>query len=136
MLYPNFTPPKQLWKDKAEIRLDFWHDKIYMGHAYVIIHPDDSMGIWNVQIFEDFRGKGFGTQMMTEVLQYIQDNFRQQESVFLNVFFDNEPAKKVYEKVGFIYAKKISRKIRGYGFEKSLSGGKYRMEYYFKESSQ
>lgn len=122
MLYPIFTPPQKLWKDKAEIRLDFWHDEIYMGHAYVIIHQDDSMGIWNVEIFEDFRGQGLGTQMMTEVLQYIQDNFRQQESVFLHVLSDNEPAKKIYKKVGFERTKEVS--------------GKFRMEYYFKENLQ
>lgn len=122
MLYPNFTPPQKLWKDKAEIRLDFWHDEVYMGYAYVIIHDNNSMGIWNVEIFKDFRGNGFGTQMMTEVLQYIQDNFRQQESVFLHVFSNNEPAKTVYEKVGFKFGK--------------LVNGKYRMEYSFKENLQ
>lgn len=52
--------------------------------------------IWDLEIFEEYRNRGYGELMLRKLLN------RRKKSVFLKVLFDNEYAIKLYKKLGFI----------------------------------
>lgn len=55
--------------------------------------------IWDVEIFEQFRNHGFGKTMFWEFFEQVADR----KEYLLWVVKENEPAKKLYEKLGFFY---------------------------------
>lgn len=73
---------------------------------------------WGIYIYdENIRGKGIGQQTLAQCLNYAKDNLML-EKIYLEVLEDNEIAKKVYEKLGFIIISKIKSNVCRY--EKSI----------------
>jgi RimJ/RimL family protein N-acetyltransferase len=81
-------------------------DHTLLGNAgFVEINPDASTAILRITIGNpDGRGKGFGTEAVTLLLQYgFMD--RGWNRIFLHVLPQNEAAVRVYQKVGFVPSK-------------------------------
>ena len=62
------------------------------GKANIVLIDD-------IQVKEEFRKKGFGTKLINKVINLARQ--LKVDSIELVVNSDNEPAKKLYEKVGF-----------------------------------
>ena len=59
--------------------------------------------LYEIYIFEEYMGKGFGT----ETMKYIEDFLHQEEIYYfkLHVFRSNTDARKLYEELGFEIAR-------------------------------
>lgn len=77
--------------------------------------------IWGVFIQEDFRGKGFGKDLMTECLK-LAKGIEELETVNISVVSENQRAFRLYKSLGF----------EEWGFERNAMkhNGKYYDEYF------
>ncbi len=57
------------------------------------------LGIFDVVIAPNYRGQGYGTRLMEALLAWGQEN--RAYTAYLQVMCDNEPALRLYEKLGF-----------------------------------
>ena len=73
---------------------DYYDNNIYIGR-FVLETINDYHILWKVNIFENFRGKGYGKKMMFEILENFKKDF------YLYVRTDNKIAINLYEKLGF-----------------------------------
>lgn len=89
------------WGDLARIDVDYFDQEEYLGTATLEITDENSVVIWDVEIDENFRGQGYGTKFMTELIGFIYRNIMLTKKVQLFVRKDNISAIKCYEKVGF-----------------------------------
>lgn len=87
----------------------FYQQDNYSGHFY-ITHEKNCLSIWDVRIFEQYRNKGLGKQMMEECLELIRGVYSEYSSAILFVESNNIPAVKLYTSVGF---KEIADNFRG-----------------------
>ena len=62
-----------------------------------LVEHDDKFEIWSLGVVERYRRKGYATQMMMEFLS----QFKADKPLALYVVKTNEPAIRLYEKVGF-----------------------------------
>ena len=69
---------------------------------------DHCVILWSVKIYENYRGKGFGTQMLNETLDYIKEKMPKVREIGLKVHCDNAIAISLYEKIGFTILKEYS----------------------------
>jgi ribosomal protein S18 acetylase RimI-like enzyme len=71
-----------------------------IGFVWIKIEKEKkSAFLYEIYIFEEYRGKGFGTRMMKNVEEWLE-----QEGIYyfkLHVFGSNEGARKLYEELGF-----------------------------------
>lgn len=72
----------------------FTHEGEDVGEAQ--LHSDAM--IWGVEIYEPYRGQGYGRLLMLELLKVAA---QEHSVVFLFVRRDNIPAIKLYESLGF-----------------------------------
>jgi ribosomal protein S18 acetylase RimI-like enzyme len=72
-------------------------------------HDQAHVGVLGIALHKDFRGKGVGTQLMRHVLERCRGRF---EVVELTVFSTNEPAKKLYRKMGFRYVGTLPKSVK------------------------
>jgi len=72
-----------------------------LGERYTakfdLVERDDKFEIWSLGVMERYRRKGYATQMLTEFLS----QFKSDKPLALYVVKANEPAIRLYEKVGF-----------------------------------
>ena len=54
-----------------------------------------------IEVDEQFRGRGFGTEMIQKWEHHIQETYPEIAALFLHVFIHNPKAKKLYERLGF-----------------------------------
>lgn len=102
--------------------VQFYSGQEYCGRL-TINYSQKEASIWNVEIFEEFRGRKLGQQMMKETMEFLTETSPEIPLVYLTVNVDNEPAKRVYEKTGF----------RIVGRDSTFRTDEiYRMEYYMK----
>ena len=59
---------------------------------------DNIVCIHDVEVYEDFRGKGYGYRLINTLLNHV---FEKYELAILHVTKENEPAYRLYKKVGF-----------------------------------
>ena len=64
--------------------------------SFVLERGDDFYTLWAFKIDEQYRRKGFGNQMMKDILKEIKG------PIYLYVEYDNEPAVNFYKKHGFV----------------------------------
>ena len=62
-----------------------------------LVERDDKFEIWSLGVMERYRQKGYATQMLMEFLSM----FKADKPLALYVTKTNEPAIRLYEKVGF-----------------------------------
>ncbi len=60
------------------------------------------VGLFGITIHKDFRGKGLGSKLMEAVINEAVKNLSQLEIIILAVYEENELAKQMYEKFGFV----------------------------------
>ena len=79
-------------------------NKEYIGVVYFhSIDYDKKQGDWGIYIYkDDFRGKGIGTEVLTKSIEYAKNELKL-NFLFLDVLDSNNKAKKLYEKLGFIF---------------------------------
>ncbi|MFB6166830.1 MAG: N-acetyltransferase family protein, partial [Candidatus Nanohaloarchaea archaeon] len=76
--------------------------------------PKSHLGRLGISLREEIRGKGIGTRLMKTVMSEAQEELGI-ETVILEVFESNEPAKNLYEKVGFREAGRVEDGIKREG---------------------
>lgn len=83
------------------------------------------VGVLGMGLLPEYRGKGFGQQLIEITLQHVNNNSKI-EKVELNVFESNENAIKLYRKFGFFEEGKRlkSRKIDGM-YDNEILMGKF-----------
>jgi ribosomal protein S18 acetylase RimI-like enzyme len=72
---------------------------------YLAVNFEDEYYISNIAVFDEFRGKGFGVELLMKAEQLAREKGFNKLS--LAVEFYNKEAKRIYEKFGFIEEKKI-----------------------------
>lgn len=87
-----------LWENEDEI----------LGHC-ILFRVMEEAEITSFAIREDCRGEGYGTEFLTELLNYIQEDGA--KIAFLEVRESNVAAQKLYKKCGFT---EIGRRKRFY----------------------
>ncbi|MBU2898134.1 GNAT family N-acetyltransferase [Vibrio hepatarius] len=63
--------------------------------------PNNGLGLKAFAIDINFQGKGIGTQVVKELLPYLETNYPEYKSVYLTVNCKNPAAKSCYQKGGF-----------------------------------
>jgi ribosomal protein S18 acetylase RimI-like enzyme len=88
-----------------DISLSYYFEDTFCGGATVKKYTQNNvLGIWDVEIFQPFRGIGLGAIMMNEVMEYILDNFPMRDGIFLKVTPDNKIAQYIYLNLGFEFS--------------------------------
>lgn len=83
----------------------------------------DEIEILKIVILKEYRCRGYGTRMIKELLESIKQS--DVKNVFLEVRANNIPAKKLYEKNGFV---KINQRLKYY--EDGEDADIYRLSFY------
>lgn len=87
-------------------------------------YVQNSVHLCYIVVSDRCRGKGYGTRMLMLALQYATE-LLQMERVTLRVFAANEPARHVYQKVGFRFESREAEYVTSMGQEHEV----YRMAY-------
>lgn len=83
----------------------FFSDGTQVG-KFKAVDEGDKISIWKLEIFPEFIGKKFGQQMMSEIIEYFH------QILWLCVDVRNIPARKIYEKAGFVYEENSIQSIK------------------------
>lgn len=102
LMKSHFTPydkPLSLipQKQDSQIVVQAKIDETSVGSALLSVFGE-TVCIHDVEIYEDFRGKGYGYQFIMTLLNHI---FAKYDRVVLHVTKNNIPAYKLYQKAGF-----------------------------------
>lgn len=89
----SLTPEKQ--DDEIIVRALLAGTEIGIS---VISVFDNIVCIHDVEVYEEFRGKGYGYRLIGTLLNHI---FEKYDSAILHVTKENEPAYRLYKKIGF-----------------------------------
>lgn len=94
-----------LFKMISRLRLIMYYPKLKKGEYFII----------TLAIFDEFRGKSLSTKLMKKVENIAKEKGYTKLSLFVET--DNEHAKKVYEKYGFVVEKEalFPKKYEKYG---------------------
>jgi ribosomal protein S18 acetylase RimI-like enzyme len=76
-----------------------YHGNARVGSFWVAVKPNQTGYIYNIEIEEEFRGKGFGKSAMKEI--EIMAKELGLHKIELHVFAHNTPARKLYETIGY-----------------------------------
>ena len=79
-------------------------------------YVQNSVHLCYIVVSDRCRGKGYGTRMLTLALRYATD-LLQMKRVTLRVFATNEPARHVYQKVGFRFESQEAERVTSMGQE-------------------
>lgn len=60
------------------------------------------LGIFGITVAKDFRGRGIGTKLMETVINEAERNINKLEIIILEVFANNDLAKDLYKRFGFL----------------------------------
>ncbi len=101
---PVYAHSHEKWlsqRDEKELDFIIWFEKNRTGRIY-ITHIDyrHSKAEYGILIHPDFRGKGIAYNSSKLLIDYV---FRELpiQKLYLQVFFKNETARRLYEKLGF-----------------------------------
>ena len=107
-IIPDFRDVKLNMYPNTVYYFYYWNNEL-IGYVFLQlpvpgIHPvleepmNNLIQVWSVEILEEYRGKGYGYKMLSEIL----DN---DHEYFLRVHKDNVPAIKLYQKLSFVFYK-------------------------------
>lgn len=60
------------------------------------------IGVFGISVAKDFRGEGIGSKLMELVIEEVEKNLTGLEIITLGVFSNNDLAKKMYQRFGFV----------------------------------
>lgn len=91
------------WDEAFDPYIICYENKI-VGFFYLSYTPDSRDNYWigGFQIDKKYQGKGYGILALLEILKFISETYTHCIVVSLTVEKNNEPARQLYEKVGFI----------------------------------
>ena len=85
--------------NKISVNWVYQHDNYVIGYLFGWQVMDESH-LNNIAVAESFRGNGIGIHLLKNMVSYLKD--LKVKSVFLEVSSSNLPARKLYEKMGFV----------------------------------
>jgi RimJ/RimL family protein N-acetyltransferase len=91
-------------EEKTAIKLFAFDGEILIGGADVTLGlgAEKHIGIFGITMRKSHRGQGIGKTLMHKTIQRAIESLPDLEIITLSVFSDNEKAKKMYLKAGFI----------------------------------
>ena len=72
-------------------------------------HPEIYPWICSVMIFDEYRRRGYGTQMLQEIAT------KAKELGYQKVYLWTDQAPEFYKKIGYTYLQKVEKNEGGYG---------------------
>ena len=99
---------------KQAVQLMAIYDQKIVGISDIILKEriEKHIGIFGITVSKDFRGEGIGSQLMQLVIDEAQRNIPQLEIITLGVFANNDLAKNMYKKFGFVEYGMIPKGIK------------------------
>ena len=73
--------------------------EVIIGYAVVWITCDEAEIHW-IEIFQEYRGKGFGRKLLQDILEFLKEN-ENIRKIFLEVDEENKKALSLYRSLGF-----------------------------------
>ncbi len=88
-------------KSETVVAFDVYRAGTLVGFALLRKYDENGYFLWNYAIDAKYQNRGFGTEILRELISIMRDEYGADELVTTYIF-GNEHAKHVYEKVGFI----------------------------------
>jgi ribosomal protein S18 acetylase RimI-like enzyme len=86
-------------KTKNNYLFSLYDGNACIGSFWIAVRPNHTGYIYNIEIEEEFRGRGFGKSAMKEI--EIKAKELGLNKIELHVFGHNTTARKLYEKIGY-----------------------------------
>ena len=97
----NESKIKKMLQEKNVLGFDIYCDKQLIGFAMLKEFEKHKYFLWDYYIDYDYQNKGFGTKALQELIDMLKKNYHC-NVVTTTYKFGNLPAKRLYEKIGFI----------------------------------
>lgn len=88
-------------KSETVIAFDVYRTGTLVGFALLKKYDENGYFLWNYVIDAKYQNRGFGTEILRELISIMRDEYGADE-LSTTYIFGNGHAKHVYEKVGFI----------------------------------
>ena len=88
-------------KSETVVAFDVYRKGTLVGFALLRKYDENGYFLWNYAIDAKYQNRGFGTEILRELISIMRDEYGADE-LSTTYIFGNEHAKHVYEKVGFI----------------------------------
>lgn len=88
-------------KSETVVAFDVYREGTLVGFALLRKYDETGYFLWNYAIDAKYQNRGFGTEILRELISIMRDEYGADE-LSTTYIFGNEHAKHVYEKVGFI----------------------------------
>lgn len=88
-------------KSETVVAFDVYREGTLVGFALLRKYDENGYFLWNYAIDAKYQNRGFGTEILRELISIMRDEYGADE-LSTTYIFGNEHAKHVYEKVGFI----------------------------------
>ncbi len=107
---------KKIEEKKAVKLLVFCKNEL-IGVADVILKEkaEKHIGVFGIIITPEWRGKGIGTFLLKLTLKEAEEHIQEMRIITLGVFSNNQVAKKLYKKAGFIEYGKLEEGLQHRG---------------------
>lgn len=89
----------------------FYLEGKVIGHTSFLTNPEEELYLCYVILHPDYRGKKFAEQMVRLSEEFCRLNYPHEE-LHLNVNKNNERAKKLYEKMGYVQYREEETKFK------------------------
>jgi RimJ/RimL family protein N-acetyltransferase len=84
------------------VHINYYVDNNFVGMGGIYIDDKDTLIVVGIEIWEEYRGKGYATKMMKEIVAFYKEQFSSiYPRLILRVFSNNIPALKAYIHSGF-----------------------------------
>lgn len=97
------THLEKIAKNKAILLLAFYGGRL-IGNSGIDLKErvEKHIGVFGITIARGFRGEGIGSKLMQLVIAEAEKNLPQMEIITLGVFGNNDLAREMYRKFGFV----------------------------------
>ena len=96
-------------KEKNVIGFNIFHDNKLIGFAMLKEFEKNKYFLWDYLIDFNFQNKGLGTKALKELISMLKTRY--DCSVLTTTYkYGNQPAKRLYEKMGFIETDVVDEK--------------------------
>lgn len=77
---------------------NIFHNDLHIGH-FCILYTINDASLWKLEIYEQFRNKGYSKIVMTKIISIVKENGYNSLQLFVSK--NNIIAKKLYKNLGF-----------------------------------
>lgn len=94
---------KAIEENKSTVKFIFHKDEL-IGICDINLKTGakEHVGSFGLSIDKKYRGKGLGSLLMNTVIEEAEKKLKKMKCIYLEVFAENTPAIKLYEKKGFV----------------------------------